>query len=100
MIKLTDGDGKDLLRDPAAAAAYLNAIIKDGTSQEFLEALVELDRARRVTDLATAANITQEDVDQFPKEGASPNIFTILSVLKAMGLQWQVSPKDAATGKA
>jgi probable addiction module antidote protein len=96
MIKLTDFDVADFLRDPAAAAEYLNTIIEDGGQDEFIEALNDLARAQGVTDLAGAANISQDDVDKWLRDGANPTLATIRSILSALGLQLLVIPQRTA----
>ena len=95
MTKLIEFDIANFLRDPAAAVEYLNAMIEDGDQKEFVQSLADLARARGVTDLAAAANISQNDFQEALEEGFPLTMPTIRSILSACGLQLFVTPKRA-----
>jgi DNA-binding phage protein len=51
------------LREPAEAAAYLDAALEEGDLQSFLVALRDVAEARGMSNAARAANLNRDDVN-------------------------------------
>ena len=84
---------ESLQRSPEFAAAYLNDVLAEGDEQELLVAL------RRVADafgglpkLATRANLNATSLYRTLSEKGNPELRSLNSMLKAMGLRLAVLP--------
>jgi len=79
------------LKDPAEAAAYLNAHLgeEDGEAL-FLLALRDVARANGVGEIAEAAALGRESLYKALSKDGNPKLSTLRSVLKAMGLKLTV----------
>ncbi len=79
------------LKDPAEAAAYLNAHLGEEDGEElFLLALRDVARANGVGEIAEAAALGRESLYKALSKDGNPKLSTLRSVLKAMGLKLTV----------
>jgi probable addiction module antidote protein len=69
------------------------ATLEDGNMEAFLLALNNVIEAREGTsEVAKEANISKEELKRFLKEEESPNLMTLTSILKAVGLTIDFKP--------
>lgn len=81
------------LKDPAEAAAYLNAHLgggEDESDELFLLALRDVARAIGVGEVAETAVLGRESLYKALSKGGNPKLSTLRSILKAMGLRLTV----------
>lgn len=86
----------DSLKDPAEAAAYLNAHLEDeGEEAEslFLLALRDVARAYGVSQLADEADLGRESLYKALRADGNPKLRTLKALLEAMGLELAVQVK-------
>ncbi len=87
---------KEDLRDPAEAAAYLDAAIEDGSQEVFLLALRDVAEARGIARLARQAMLNREHAYRILSEKGNPQLATIIALLNALGLRLAVEMKRPA----
>lgn len=83
------------LKDPAEAAAYLDAVLEDGELEAILLALKNVSEARQ--DLASttdALNASWETCYQLLSRGEVPGIILVSSLLHDLGLKLSVTVRD------
>ncbi len=81
------------LKDPAEAAAYLNAHLEEeeGDSDElFLLALRNIAKAHGFGEVAATAGLGRESMYKSLSESGNPRLKTLQSLLHAMGLRLAV----------
>jgi probable addiction module antidote protein len=84
------------LRDPAEAAAYLNAHLEDEEDDAealFLLALRDVARAYGVAQLADNAELGRESLYKALRADGNPKLRTLKALLEAMGLKLAVQVK-------
>jgi DNA-binding phage protein len=83
------------LKDPAEAAAYLDAVLEDGDFEHILLALKNVAEAR--TSLADASHKTDPDWEncyQLLARGEVPGLLAIAQLLNGLGLKLSVTVKE------
>jgi DNA-binding phage protein len=83
------------LKDPAEAAAYLDAVFEDGELEPILLALKNVAEARR----SIASSPDESDTNwkmcyQLLSQGEVPEILLISKLLNSLGLKLSVAVKD------
>lgn len=90
---------KDLieaLKDPAEAAAYLNAALEDGDKGTFLLALRNIAEANGgMKAVAEKAHLNRETLYRTLSHRGNPEIRTLFNLLNGMGLKLSVTPEQA-----
>jgi probable addiction module antidote protein len=87
------------LRDPAEAAAYLEAIIEDGDQAAIMLALRQVARAQGgVARVAKKAKLTREAAYKMLSKAGNPELRSLSAVLKAVGLRIAVRPIEQRPG--
>ena len=82
------------LADPAIAASYLTAAMDD--SQEmFRKALRNVAQARQMTRVARSAGVTRESLYRATSEIGNPTLYTLDSVLDALGIDIKFEAKGS-----
>ncbi len=98
MITMTDYQ-KDLiesLKDPAEAAAYLNAALEEGDREVFLLALRNVAEANGgMAKMAEKAHLNRESLYRTLSRRGNPEIRTLLSLLHGAGLRLNITPQQA-----
>lgn len=84
-------DAAEVLNSPADIAAYLDAYLEDGSSEELLRALGTIARARGVSALAAETGISREALYRAFSDSGNPTLDTLLRVLKAFGVRLAVA---------
>lgn len=83
----------DSLKDPAEAAAYLNAALENGDKETFLLALRNLAEANGgMKAVAEKAHLNRESLYRTLSRRGNPEIRTLLNLLHGMGLRLTVEP--------
>ncbi len=87
------------LKDPAEAAAYLEAVIEEGDQAALMLALRQVALARGgIARVARKAKLTREATYKMLSRSGNPELRSLASVLRATGLRLSVKPagKQAA----
>ncbi len=83
------------LKDPAEAAAYLDAVLEDDDFEHLLLALKNVAEARRsCTEIASESSFDWEHCYQFLNEGETQGLFVVSELLKNLGLKLAVTVKN------
>lgn len=79
------------LKNPAEAAAYLQAAIEEKDSAVFLLALRQVAQAQGMANVARKAHVGRESLYKTLSENGNPELRTINQLLHAMGLRLSVT---------
>lgn len=83
------------LKDPAEAAAYLEAVIEEGDQAALMLALRQVALARGgIAEIARKAKLTREATYKMLSRSGNPELRSLASVLRATGLRLAVKPVD------
>ena len=86
------------LREPAEAAAYLEAVLEDGAQSAIMLALRQIARAQGgVAYIARKAKLTREATYKMLSKAGNPELKSFKAVLKATGLRIAVKPIEKRT---
>lgn len=81
------------LKEPAEAAAYLDAVIGEGDQAALMLALRQIAAAQGgVARIARKANLTREATYKLLSKSGNPELRSLTAVLKAAGLRLAVKP--------
>lgn len=87
------------LKDPAHAAAYLEAVIEDGDQAALMLALRQVAQAQGgIAEIARKAKLTREATYKMLSRSGNPELRSLKAILAATGLRIAVRPieKQAA----
>ena len=79
------------MKDPAEAAAYLEAALEDKDPSVFLLALRQVVQARGMANVARKAHVGRESLYKTLSENGNPELRTINRLLHAMGMRQSVT---------
>jgi len=83
------------LKDPAEAAAYLEAVIEEGDQAALMLALRQVALARGgIAEIARKAHLTREATYRMLSRSGNPELRSLASILRAAGLRISVKPVD------
>ena len=80
------------LRDPAEAAAYLEAVLELDDPAALLLALRQVAKAHGMAEVARRAELGEKTLFKALSENGNPTIATVHKVLRAVGLRLAVAP--------
>jgi probable addiction module antidote protein len=81
------------LKDPAEAAAYLEAVIEDGHQGAIMVALRQIAQAQGgIAAIARKAKLTREATYKMLSKSGNPELRSLRAVLAASGLRLAVRP--------
>jgi probable addiction module antidote protein len=81
------------LKDPAEAAAYLEAVIEDGDQAALMLALRQVAQAQGgIAEIARRAKLTREATYKMLSKSGNPELRSLNAVLRATGLRIAVRP--------
>ena len=81
------------LKDPAEAAAYLEAVIEDGNQAAIMLALRQVAQAQGgIAAIARRAKLTREATYKMLSKAGNPELRSLNALLKATGLRIAVRP--------
>lgn len=84
----------DALKDPADAAAYLQAALAEEDEEGFLLALRTVAEIHGIADVAKRAGVGRESLYKTLSEGGNPKLRTLVSVLHGVGLRLSFEPEE------
>jgi DNA-binding phage protein len=84
------------LKDPQEAAAYLDAVLEDGSSEELRLALRNVAEARLAALGDSKSSISQEIINQISSEQPSLDLSTLLETLDKLGFKLSITLKEQA----
>ncbi len=89
------------LKDPAEAAAYIEAVIAEGDQAAIMLALRQVARAQGgIAEIARKAKLTREATYRMLSKSGNPELKSLTAVLGAAGLQISVKPVGTRMKKA
>ena len=81
------------LKDPAEAAAYLEAALEEGDQAVIMLALRQIAQARGgIAEIARRAKLTREATYKMLSKSGNPELRSLNALLKATGLRIAVKP--------
>jgi len=92
--KISRFDIAEYLETDEDIAAFLSEAAREGTEADFIHALGIAARARGMSEIAKAADVTRASLYKSLAEGANPGFGTIFRVCAALGLKLTVMPKS------
>ena len=84
------------LKDPAEAAAYLNAAIEENDPELLLVALGDVARAHGMTTLAQRSAIHRVSLHKMLSKRGNPEFSSLVRIVKAAGLRLSFQPDKKA----
>jgi len=84
-------DAAEVLNTPADIAAYRDAYLEDGTTEEPLHAVGVIARSHGMSALARETGISREALYQAFSDSGNPTLDTLLRVMKAFGVRLAVA---------
>lgn len=94
VVKTTKWDIQDYLKTPEEISAYLDAVLEDGDSALIQAAIGEVAKAAGMSMLARETGLAREGLYKSLSSEGNPSFSTIIKVLKALGLELHVSPRE------
>ncbi len=89
--ELTAFDITQYLDSPEAIAEYLSQVLEDGDSDEFLEALGHIAKAKGMSQIAKDTGLGRESLYKTFSPGAKPRFETVMKVMNTFGVKLQTS---------
>ncbi len=83
------------LKDPAEAAAYVDAVLEMDDPAALLVALRLVAKAHGMADVARRAEVGEKTLFRALSENGNPTVSTLHKVLHAVGLRLSVTPEHA-----
>jgi probable addiction module antidote protein len=90
----------EALKDPAEAAAYIEAVMEMDDSTALLVALRHVAKAHGMAQVARRAKVGDKTLFKALSAEGNPTLTTVHKVLQAMGLRLSVAPARAELGEA
>jgi probable addiction module antidote protein len=79
-------------RNPEFAADYLNAVLEDGSQEEFMTALRRIAEAFGMKEVAESARINSKTIYRTLSPAGNPELRSFQAILNAMGMRLAVTP--------
>lgn len=94
-IKLTKFDAAEYLKTEEDMAGFLDACLQEGGDDPafITAALGTIARARGMSDLAEKTKMTRAGLYKALGKNGNPSFGAVLKVIRAMGLEFHVSPQ-------
>lgn len=92
MLETSRWDAADYIRTPEEAAAFLNLVLEDDDPAELALALGAVARSIGMTKVAKGSDLTRASLYKALGEGGNPYYATIVRVLNACGMHFEVVP--------
>lgn len=89
------------LKDPANAAAYIEAVLDEGDAAGLLQALRNVAEARGgIARIAERTGLNRESLYRTLSKRGNPQLSSLTAILNATGLRLSVTPSEAKARKA
>ena len=82
-------------KDPAEAAAYIEAVLELDDPAALLVALRQVAKAHGMAEVARRADVGEKTLFRALSENGNPTLSTVHKVLHAVGLRLSVTPEPA-----
>lgn len=92
MIKTREFDAAHYLKNEQMMADYLAVVLEEGSTEEFIQALNTVARAKGMSELSEKTGIGRESLYK-TLSSEKPRFDTILKILQALGLHFSITPK-------
>ncbi|MCW9698111.1 MULTISPECIES: addiction module antidote protein [unclassified Avibacterium] len=92
MEKLTNFDVAEYLNNEEEMQLYLNEVLQEDNMELILSALGDIAKARNMSQLSRETGISREGLYKALSGSGNPTFATILKVMKALNLTFQVKP--------
>lgn len=89
-IKTIKWDAADHLKTDADIAAYLEAVLEDGTPTLIAAALGDIARSKGMAKVAKKAGLGRESLYKALSPDGNPEFATVLKVIRSLGLKLHV----------
>lgn len=87
MSKLTDFDISLYLDSPQIIAEYITQVLQDGNTDELLEAIGNIAKAKGMSQIAKDTGLGRESLYKTFQAGAKPRLETVLKVLNSLDIK-------------
>jgi probable addiction module antidote protein len=91
MHNLTTFDVSQYLDSKETIAEYLSQVLADGNTDELLEAIGNIAKAKGMAQIAADTGLGRESLYKSFQAGSKPRIDTVLKVLSSLGVKLQAS---------
>jgi len=91
MSNLTTFDVSQYLDSKEMIAEYLSQVLADGDTNELLEAIGNIAKARGMSQIAKDTGLGRESLYKTFQDGAKPRFETVMKVLNSFGVKLQAS---------
>jgi len=91
MKNLTTFDISHYLDSKEMIAEYLSQVLEDGDTEELLQAIGNIAKAKGMSQIAKDTGLGRESLYKTFSEGAKPRFETIVKVLDSFGVKLQAS---------
>ena len=89
--QLTSFDIAQYLDSSEAIAEYLSQVLEDGDSDEFLEAIGHIAKAKGMTQISKDTGLGRESLYKTFAAGSKPRFETVMKVMNTFGVKLQAS---------
>ena len=90
-LEVTNFDIAQYLDDKEVIAEYLSQILADGDTDELLDALGNIAKAKGMSQIASETGLGRESLYKTFHKGTKPKFDTIMKVMQSFGVRMQVS---------
>jgi probable addiction module antidote protein len=90
-LQITNFDIAEYLDNKEVIAEYLSQILADGDTDELLEALGNIAKARGMSQIASETGLGRESLYKTFQKGTKPKFDTIMKIMQSFGVKIQVS---------
>jgi probable addiction module antidote protein len=90
-LEVTNFDITQYLDDKEVIAEYLSQILADGDTDELLDALGNIAKAKGMSQIASETGLGRESLYKTFHKGTKPKFDTIMKVMQSFGVRMQVS---------
>ena len=91
MHNLTTFDVSQYLDSKETIAEYLSQVLADGNTDELLEAIGNIAKAKGMAQIAADTGLGRESLYKSFQAGSKPRFDTVLKVLSSLGVKLQAS---------
>lgn len=89
---ITEFDLADYLDSEEMIAEYLSQVLAEGDTEELLQAIGHVAKARGMTQIAKDSGLGRESLYKAFAPGAKPRFDTVLKVMNALGVELHAQP--------
>ena len=89
---ITEFDLADYLDSEKMIAEYLSQVLAEGDTEELLQAIGHVAKARGMTQIAKDTGLGRESLYKAFAPGAKPRFDTVLKVMHALGVELHAQP--------